>query len=318
MRSEKMEAMPFSIREIGRAWRRRFHHPPLVKLGATLGRMPVGKGGYLTANDVTVGWDGHAWAEPIEPVSPGWYSSLAEMVFFVERASEDEYLLTAKTGHEFAGSAREAPTDALRFAALYEAPKLVHPHHARVRVDRLRVAQEPGAPRPTGTSGLEALMSTFDPENPFGLPELSPTDAGRLHAHVEGLASEYGLDWREKDIGWLEAEGALGEDWFESPMLRNEFAYLAAVHEIGHHVLGLPSDDGNGNVLFGNEVDVWKWTLEVAIIDPSEGARAQIRLCLRSYPEQLPPAEEVARLRAVAPEGGRTEMTWRAGEGAAG
>ncbi len=63
-------------------------------------------------------------------------------------------------------------------------------------------------------------MSTFDPENPFGLPDLSPEDAGRLHDHVEALASEHGLDWRENEIGCLEVEGALGEQWFESPMLR--------------------------------------------------------------------------------------------------
>lgn len=157
-------------------------------------------------------------------------------------------------------------------------------------------------------------MSTFDLENPFNLPELGGEDATRLHEHVEALASERGLDWREKDVGWLEAEGALGEEWFESPLLRNEFAYLTAVHEIGHHVLGLPSDDENGNVLFGNEVDVWQWALEASIIDPSEGARAQIRLCLQSYPEQPPPVEEVARLRIVAPEGGGSAMTWKAGE----
>jgi hypothetical protein len=154
-------------------------------------------------------------------------------------------------------------------------------------------------------------VSTFDPEDPFGLPNLSPADANRLRAHIDALAARHGLEWREEDIGWLDAEGGLGENWFKSPLMRNEFAYLAALHEIGHHVLGLPTDDENGQVLFANEADVWAWALAEAIIDPSKAARTQIRVCLTSYPEQAPPADEVARLRSIAAEDGNTEMRWR-------
>ena len=51
-----------------------------------------------------------------------------------------------------------------------------------------------------------------------------------------------------------------------------------------------------------------------SIVVPSEGARAQVRLCLATYPEQPPPAEEVARLARLAPQRGNAEMTWRASE----
>jgi len=64
-------------------------------------------------------------------------------------------------------------------------------------------------------------------------------------------------------------------------------------------------------VLFANEVDVWQWTLEAAIIEPSDGARAQVRLCLGTYPEQMPTGEEVARLGRLAPRDGNSAMRWR-------
>ena len=147
----------------------------------------------------------------------------------------------------------------------------------------------------------------FDPDNPFGLPELDDEAASGLREHVERLAKEHSLEWRAKEISWLEAEGVIGEGWFESPKMRNEFDYLVALHEIGHHVLGLLTYD-DGKVSFSNEVDVWEWALEEAIIEPSEPALAQVRLSLQTYPEQRPPDDQVARLgRLTSDEGGAQE-----------
>ena len=56
--------------------RRRFYHPPRVRLGTLLSRMPVGKSGYLAVNDVVVGWDGGAWANALADVSPSDFSSV--------------------------------------------------------------------------------------------------------------------------------------------------------------------------------------------------------------------------------------------------
>ena len=144
-------------------------------------------------------------------------------------------------------------------------------------------------------------MPPFDPENPFEIPDLESRDAERLHDHVDALCAEHGLEWREREVSWLQAEGALGESWFSSPTPRNDYHYLVALHEIGHHVLNLSSDDEEGAVLFSNEVAVWESALATSVIDPSWVAWEQARVCLQTYPDQRPPPEAVERMRRLSP-----------------
>lgn len=155
-------------------------------------------------------------------------------------------------------------------------------------------------------------MDLPDFENPFGFPELRPGDVDELHAHVEELVAEHNLKWDEREMGWLEAEGALDERWFCSPTVRSEFDYLTALHEIGHHVLDLSTEDESSEILYGNEVDAWEWALAAARIETSEGARAQVRLTLQTHEDKEPPSRKaVARLELVAPRGGEPTMRWR-------
>jgi hypothetical protein len=153
-------------------------------------------------------------------------------------------------------------------------------------------------------------MPAFDPENPFGIPDLESEHVDRLHDHVEALCAEHDLQWREQEMSWLAAEGALGESWFSSPTLRNDFHYLVALHEIGHHVLNLSSDDEEGAVLFGNEVAVWEWALATSVIDPSWVAWEQARTCLETYPGQRPPPDAVERMRQFSPPA-HAPLRWR-------
>ncbi|MGO9791654.1 MAG: hypothetical protein ACLP8S_19770 [Solirubrobacteraceae bacterium] len=155
-------------------------------------------------------------------------------------------------------------------------------------------------------------MASFDVQNPFGLPDLGDEDRNRLRGHIEGLADRHGLEWREREVFWLDAEGDIAHRWFESPIVRTEFDYLAGLHEVGHHVLALPTFDKDRSVAFDNEVDVWQWALAAeAVIETSEGARTQVLACLISYPDQPLPQSAVDRLRAIAPFGGEAVMGWR-------
>ncbi len=152
---------------------------------------------------------------------------------------------------------------------------------------------------------------SFDPGNPLGLPMLGADDHRQLNEHVRALAAQHELAWHEVDTDWLGIENNLTAGSFESPTLRTEFDYLTALHELGHFVLGLGTFDADGNVLFENEVDVWAWALAAALINPSEAARAQIRLCFITYPEQMPDQAVLDRLRGLVPPGGESEMRWR-------
>jgi hypothetical protein len=144
-----------------------------------------------------------------------------------------------------------------------------------------------------------------DPFNVFGLPDLVSTDVERLRAHSTDVAHRHGLRWCEEEIVFLDAEGDIGDRWFVSPTITNEFDYLVALHEAGHHVLRLPTFHADGaTVNFENEVAVWKWVLEHALVDVSEAAWDSCRLCLRSYPEQQPPQECVGEMRDLSPEPG--------------
>lgn len=160
------------------------------------------------------------------------------------------------------------------------------------------------------------MTMSFDPANPVGLPMLEADDRRRLHAHVQVLAAQHELEWREVDAYWLGIENDLTARSFESPTLRTEFDYLTALHELGHFVLGLGTFDDTGTVVFENEIEVWAWTLAAALIDPGEAARAQVRLCFITYPDQTAAPAVFERLRVVAPPGGESEMRWRTPAGA--
>jgi len=143
-------------------------------------------------------------------------------------------------------------------------------------------------------------LEGLDLNNLFGLSPLDPGQQGELHDHVEELAAKHGLTCREEAIGWLDAEATFDEGWFCSPILRTEFDYLTALHEIGHLVLDLDTEDADGAILHSNEVEAWKWAIEEARITPSEAARDQIMVAFQTHGDDVgPTSEELDRLRAA-------------------
>ncbi len=149
-------------------------------------------------------------------------------------------------------------------------------------------------------------------ENPFGIPDLDPADAARLHSHVEALAAEHGFEWREEDVDLLGGEADFKEAWFRSPILVTEYDYLMALHELGHLVLDLQTFDEDGQVLYLNEADVWEWALDEALIRPGTAARGQIRHTIHTHDDGLAlPVEIGRRISELAPPGGDEHMQWK-------
>jgi hypothetical protein len=135
-------------------------------------------------------------------------------------------------------------------------------------------------------------VEELDLNNLFDLPPLDPDLRCQLHDHVEELAAKNGLSWREEAIGWLDAEADFDERWFCSPILRTEFDYLSALHEIGHLVLDLDTEDAAGAILHSNEVEAWKWAVEEALITPSDAAKDQIMVAFQTHGDDAGPTSE--------------------------
>lgn len=151
----------------------------------------------------------------------------------------------------------------------------------------------------------------MDPFDVFSLPDLASADVEHLRTHITDVAHRHGLSWSEEEIVFLDAEGDIGDGWFVTPTIANEFDYLVAWHEAGHHVLKLPTFHADGaTVDFDNEVAVWRWVVENALVEVSAAAWDACRLCLRSYPEQQPPMECAHEMRDMGPEPD-AQMRWR-------
>lgn len=150
-----------------------------------------------------------------------------------------------------------------------------------------------------------------DPFNVFNLPDLASSEVERLRDHVAQLAEDLGVEWREEDVVFLEAEGDLGEDWFVSPPIRHEFDYLVGLHEVGHHALGLRTYEDDGETVnFKNELAVWKWVLETSLVQVSEPAWTWCRQCFMSHSGQFAPTDGVAEMHDLSPPS-ETAMRWR-------
>lgn len=149
----------------------------------------------------------------------------------------------------------------------------------------------------------------MDLSNVFGLPQLADKEVGRLRAHVAGFAAQRGLEWREGEMFFLQAEGDFGDGWFASPTIRTELDYLIGLHEAGHHVLDLPTfDPVDGTVIFDNEVAVWRWVRQTALVDVSYAGWKACITCLNTH--GAPPAHCLAAMRALLPEID-APMRWR-------
>ena len=142
----------------------------------------------------------------------------------------------------------------------------------------------------------------------FGAAPLPPEDVKRLRGHIEELCAQHEVIWDEDENVHvlLGAEGNFDARSILTPPLESEIVYWAAIHEIGHLVLKLRTFDDDGNVLFQNELDVWKWALDEAIITPGADAGAGIFGAFLSHADQPPPPPELrTELRqALDAEGG--------------
>jgi hypothetical protein len=136
-------------------------------------------------------------------------------------------------------------------------------------------------------------------QGPAATP-LPQSDQARIRAHVEELCREYGITCNEAAINPLDAEGLIAVDNPEItvPHLTTEIAYFVAMHEIGHHVLQLPSFDDECNRLWTHEADVWEWALAASILTPSEDACDKIRMFMAA--SEPGPGWPEARARVIA------------------
>ena len=103
--------------------------------------------------------------------------------------------------------------------------------------------------------------------------------AARLREHIWNLASVHGITLSEANIPFLTAYGEVDGDKRKivTPNLGSELAYFVALHEIGHFVLQLPSDEvpadgGPPMRLYVNEAAVWEWAVANSQVPPSADA----------------------------------------------
>lgn len=151
----------------------------------------------------------------------------------------------------------------------------------------------------------------MNPFNVFNLPDLRGAHAERLRAHVAELAEGLSVDWRVADVTVQECEADFGEGWFVSPEIRHEFDYLVALHELGHHALDLSTYEDDGEtVIFENEIEVWRWVRERALVEVSEPAWQWCHVCLLSHSGQNAPPACAVEMRELDPEPGAM-MRWR-------
>lgn len=142
----------------------------------------------------------------------------------------------------------------------------------------------------------------FSPLDVFEGVPLSEDRERELRGQVKVLVAEHGLEWDEVNRSWLCAEGDLSTRQFEAPLLDDDVAYWVTLHEIGHHVLGLPTfaDDGV-TVIFENEERAWVWALDMGRIPLSNKGALAIQGSLMSHGEQVPPPELDRRMRNALP-----------------
>ena len=142
----------------------------------------------------------------------------------------------------------------------------------------------------------------------LGGAPLPPDDVKRLRGHVEELCAKHEVTWSEDESVHLllGAEADLDGRSILTPPLESEIVYWAAMHEVGHLALELHTFDDEGDVIFENELAVWKWAFDEAIITPSGNACAGIFGAFISHEDQpVPPQKLRAELReSIGVEGG--------------
>jgi hypothetical protein len=134
---------------------------------------------------------------------------------------------------------------------------------------------------------------------PTDTPFLTQKERICRESHITETAHANLAEWRQESTHWQAACGDIGKRWFEAPPIRSEMDCWAALHELGHIALELPTYDHDGvTVLFENEVRAWEWALEQAIAPPSATASGLILLQLHTHIEdgQPPPKALVERL----------------------
>ena len=140
-------------------------------------------------------------------------------------------------------------------------------------------------------------------EGPSSDP-LAPEQAESLRQHFFELAAEHRISWEERDIHVLDAEGLFSPETREItvPIIRSELGYFVALHEVGHVALELPSFEhrpewSRAHRLYRNEAIVWEWTLDAAVIPPSQDACEKLVAFLRSDDPGEGLVEAIARVR---------------------
>jgi hypothetical protein len=148
----------------------------------------------------------------------------------------------------------------------------------------LAFARSLASARPSSEDSFAELAASM------GVEPLDEDHRRCLRAHVEELCKQYGLEWRETlavtDL--LGASACLNEGWIETPPLESELAYWHALHEIGHIATELPTHDANGAVVLRNELDVWEWAIDNALVLPSGRAGAGITGAFLSHAADAP------------------------------
>jgi hypothetical protein len=134
---------------------------------------------------------------------------------------------------------------------------------------------------------------------------LPTATAAKLRADVETRCRDLSVHLIETPIDFDAADGQFDDQVREIrvPPLTTELAYLVALHELGHGVLGLPSDevrDGVRHRLYTNEGLVWAWAIENALDPPTDDAVAKIVTMLSPHDPGEGRSEAKARVRAAA------------------
>lgn len=152
----------------------------------------------------------------------------------------------------------------------------------------------------------------------FGGAPLPEADCSRLRAHVEALVAEHDLKWIEDETltFFLGAHGLPESREIKTPLLTSELAYWTAVHEVGHFALGINTYEQDGvTVSFDNELNVWRWALDEAIILPSGKGGTGINSTFHSYanddPPQHAPFELIESLRELVGTEGDEPMRYK-------
>jgi hypothetical protein len=134
----------------------------------------------------------------------------------------------------------------------------------------------------------------------------------RLIADRDRLVEQHNIVLNEAEVHWTCSSGGLDERDVTVSPIEGEMDYWAAVHEIGHIVLRLPTFVGR-EPAYENEFRVWAWSLDNACITPSVlAARCMIRMLFTHTGEghPAPTEDQVQRLRDRLPQDD-VPLNWR-------